>query len=395
MASNGLSALPRILRWVGAVALLASGVSFMLEGWTHLNSVEKYSAFFGFSLAVAGIGWSCRRFLGDETGAKMLLGIAGAAATVNFVQLGAFFYASISGAPVALPEFLQLQAPEWKSLILLTVVTIAGSVPILWSAFRALEPAARADTLAATSLLLNSAFLLPTRESDHMAALVLGGALLTSHAFKRVSGTGLMTKLLALVPIAVLAGRSLFYPVDHLFYACISFIAFALMFTLPRRLETDRSLKALFETSSCVPLIAGWINVNLAYTWIGGLETFLLISASLLALSFFVTYEGHLYRSAASVLGALAFVPEFVSGFELRTIVLSLLVPAGFAVLGYARRERCPFVAGVSAGSLLLLHHLWNAVRLHELNLWFILGVIGVIIVIVATIIEKKRGVRS
>lgn len=93
--------------------------------------------------------------------------------------------------------------------------------------------------------------------------------------------------------------------------------------------------------------------------------------------------------------GVAAFVQPFVWGFETHTIVLSLLVPAGFAVLGLVRRERFLFFTGVSAGSLLLLQHLWSAVRLHHLNLWFILGVIGVIIIIVATIIEKKHGVRS
>ncbi|MEQ1875421.1 MAG: hypothetical protein ABL958_02165 [Bdellovibrionia bacterium] len=385
------SNLPQVLRWLGVVAILGAGVSFMLEGWSTLNSVEKYSAFLGFSLVLSLCGWAARKYFNDETGAKTFFGTAAAAATVNFVQLGAFMYSSVIGEAVNLPEIFQLQAPEEKTLIGLITVTLAVSVPMIWTGFRAMVPKPSSEMLAGLFFLLNTMFLIPSREPAHMAWVILIAFALMAYVFRKLPILEGWPAALATVPFFVLVGRSLFHPADSVLYASLSFVSSILIFWIGGVASKNREASAFVQGISIVPMFFGWAYTADAYRALGARDTVLLVSTTLTVMSFMSAGGGGFYRGFASILGVLAFAPAFFySGFNVQAIVLSLAVSIIAIVLGYAKKEKIPFFTGLVAFAWFMVHHLWHAVRLQHLNLWFILGLIGVIILTGATVLEKK-----
>ena len=119
--------LPRLLRSIGAVSLLAAISIFLLQGWENGNDVYRYLLLLGHTVGLVIIGFASGRWLGESKGARLLLMIALASVPANFAILGAFMY---SQAPLDAFHVLYPSAAQWQvdSLNTALLVNVGGAV---------------------------------------------------------------------------------------------------------------------------------------------------------------------------------------------------------------------------------------------------------------------------
>lgn len=397
-SNQQFSNFPRIMRALGAVALVASGVAFLFEGWHSLTNFGKFGAFTAFLMALGAAGAFCSYVLREQKGARCFLGLAAAGVTVQAAQLGALTYALASPSSADLRSLMLYEATGAATLGLMVAIFLVLLMPVAGLGFAALART-QARFAAGLFLGLNALLLVPTRVDLHAFALGAAAVLVLLRAEREVfrgdasmaTTEGWILRAILAGPVLTLFGRELYYPVSQLAAGLLAHGAGAGLFVLAGTLLSLRKAFALPAQVVCMVLVGlGWLLLGQALH-LSPLLTWLPVSWSAIALSFYSAGTGQNYRSLGAV-GALAACvvglhheAAWLTGVNL---TLNGLLLAGVASqvreLSVLRSGVISFLAGVA-------YVLWSAAAAVEWNSWVGLAAIGAVALLGSSYLERNR----
>ncbi len=378
------ASVPVLLRYAGGAVLIASGVTFLLEGWATLGSLQRYFTFFTFVALLAVAGVFCSRALKEQKGARLFLGFATAAVPALFSQLGTILFdrTPLSGMVPA--------AFVGGSLLCASAVVLLGFSVLLRS------QASRASPLF---LLLNGLLVIPTRDNSVVPWLIWAGAALWVLMEASLRGRpesrtaeGLALRLILAIPVAILTGRAMLYASTDFLWAALSFLLAGAMFAALR--AYPGALGRFANKASAVPALVGWaflaetltIHLHEPATFI---VRWLAMPWILVLMSLAARSNGRWFRFLGAA-GALV-VGTFGLSIEASPWISASCAATGILLVaaGARDRERAPLFLGMAEVLMALLAHVGFALTFCMQKPWLSLAALGVVVVLLASILER------
>lgn len=410
--------LPRLLRWIGGIVLVASACSFVLHSWITMDAMRRYLTFLGFTGVLAAAGLFCGLKLREDKGARTFFALAAAFLPAHFLQLGAFLYHRVVGTPPGIPEFFVLQTPSLSVLL----ITLAVALPLLSAfAFLGFSSLARVEAAGLTGayLLANAALLIPTRNPDVIGLAALGLFLVLTGFVSRLSirsaimhtFDGAVARGMLFVPVFLLVVRNLtLYDLTSLLLSALATAAAIFSFSAARKvLKSDWSGRLAERTGFVLTAVAWYYFVDglLFNPALGSIAAYLeanrndamlplfaLPFAGLMAgISITIPERGAEYRRFAAWFAILAMVYQLFTVPGLISSLICVLTGAGTLVLAFETEERGLFYSGAFGLGAGLLYHLKYATELYALSPWLTLAIPGVLLILASSYIERNGAV--
>lgn len=402
--------LSSVLRKVALVVLMTAAGTFLFQGWSGWNSVERIVAFLGFTAALAATGAVCGFRYKDSKGARVSLGIAAAVIPVAFSQTGGLLYSMVASSLPQIPELLRFTAPSPTAAMLTAGAVVALLTPIAYAAFSVLG---RVEAKALTALYVagNLALLLPTREPNHigliaMILMMTAAAMdLTRFHTRPELRTleGGLSRVMMHVPFAILVVRNLaLYSVSTILISCLFALAAAFLFVVVPQIAADKDLARASQAISTIPAALAWIYFAQAMLFEPGAIAMLSrdfvipakalpVSLILVLMSLFTVGNGTRYRKTAAFLAVGAMVIELCTFPGVVSAFFCILTSVVCLSAGCVMEEKGLFNAGCVGLLLGVLYHLRYAIGLfHGLGPWVSLAVLGIGILIFSSYLEKN-----
>jgi hypothetical protein len=398
-------ALTRALRIAGAVLVVASASTFMLQHWQAGNDLIRYTMLVGQSLLLAAAAYFVGLTMREGRSARTFLALVLATMPVSFAVLGGLVYSQFHLEALApLPQYATWMAPSPQAALLAVAATLLVLVPLAVVSFVAL---ARKECKALSLAFIagNLLVLVPVRQPLTIV-LLAGLALLALLQLElgRFAGKAqldtLEGKLARVMPFgapAIMLGR-----VFHLYHAGAAFVggvlliaAAALWLLLAQTRNTIKRDVGAWIAAGCG--VAGWAlcwtelrhslgsDAQGVLCW--GLPAALLVGvAALRATTSRVALVG------ISTVGGLVTV-LIACAFDLDTVSALCCIVLGVAVAVWGASVRA--LLRTVSGSLVALFGLgvevWLAVQHDNLLRWASLTVVGVLLIIGSAYVERNR----
>jgi hypothetical protein len=407
---NHLFDLPRMLRSIGAISLLAAISIFLFQGWENGNDVYRYMLLLGHTVGLAMIGFASGHWLGESKGARLLLIIALASVPANFAILGAFMYsqASMDALNVVYPSVAHWKVDGLTTAIAANAVGVLILAIVSWLGFMVLSRKS-ALRLTVLFLLTNAALILPVRIPEVIALMLLVLTVIVAKQSLQSAGKdtalrtpeGMIARLLLYVPLGVIVGRNLWlYSADGFMFSILSVIVFILFRQVAMQLNRDSTLRKILEIGSVAPALTFGFGVCVValdvlsdpLVWL--LPVFAIsVSILLLELSTRVAKGALLYRRFAAALMSIAVVSNLVLFSSVATAAVCLAVGLAVLVYGYMVEQRIVFALGTITLLAGLIYQMQFAIDMFNLGSWGSLAALGVAAILVGSTIER-HGVK-
>jgi hypothetical protein len=407
---NQVFDLPRMLRSIGAISLLAAISIFLLQGWESGNDIYRYLLLLGHTVGLAIIGFASGHWLGESKGARLLLIIALASVPANFAILGAFTYAqaSLDAVNVVYPSVAHWKVDALSTAVMVNVGSVLILAPVVWLGFMVLS---RKSALRLTTLfmLTNAALLIPVRAPEYIAMLLFALTVLVAKQSLKsaVLDTGLRTsegiiaRLLLYVPLGVILGRNIWlYAADGFMFAVLSIIVFIMFRQVAIQLGRDSQFRKILEIGSVMPALAFGLGVCAVaidvlrdpLVWLFPVFA-VSVAVMLLELSTRVVNGALLYRRLAAALLSVAVVANLIVFSSVATAAACLLVGLLVLTYGYMVEQRIVFVLGTITLLAGLVYQMQFAIDMFNLGSWGSLAALGVAAILIGSTIER-HGVK-
>lgn len=403
---RSLPELTRVLRWGGGIALAAAAVAFMCQGVHSLTPMTRHWIMLAICSLLGLLGVVTGTVLNEEKGARAFLGFAAASFPVLTSQLGAMFFSLFGQPPLGMPKPLVFSVLTSAKVASVTGLTLAVAVPVSYLAFRVLARS-QAGLLTGVFTAANLLIMLPVRESVWIAAIIAAAAVGTywidrtrlGKDFRLYSFEGRVARWMLTVPLGVMVGRTLFYPVSATFISVMLALPGAYLAFHWGSAAKKESIRKLCRFTGLMGLGAGWLVFLLpvldSAAWGQGAKAYLILlpMAAMLGVQSLVARgpAGNNLRSAAAAVALLGVVVahlcEAVSMVSLVGIGVALAIVAAGTLAG----ERPVFVAGSLAAVVSLGNFALQAVRLHTGYAWVALALLGIGVIFSASLLEKGR----
>lgn len=399
-----LKSLPGVLRTVGALVLVASAATFLLQGWDEMSHIVRYFSFLVFTLTLACAGFFCGLRIKEDKGARTFLAVTAAVIPVHFCQLGALIYSTVARV-TNIPALLHWVAPSTFAALGTAAIGLVVLAPITLLAFAALARS-KAKPLAVAYLLSNALLLIPTRTPGLVGLLALGGFVVIA-MFERSmlrgdsalrTREGVLVRTLLYVPIMLMIGRSLnLYDVDQIFVGMVNAMAAIGMFRfVPAEIE-DRKNAEFVQGLSVIPAgISYYLLSGQLITMLGlGAEytipvQYLPFSVVLFCMSLASYGTGSSYRKAASLFAIGVVILQLLNFPGILASTLCVVVGMLATAYGYTLEEKATFFFGVVGLAAGLGYHLHFALELVTFMPWVSLAVAGIATVVASSYVERN-----
>ncbi len=403
-ARQRITELSRLLRGVGALVVLAAASTFLLQRWSLGDDLHRSWTLLAHTALLAAVGFACGIAIREDKGARTFLGLALAMVPVHFTVLGALVYSVFGEPPAGLPSYASWVAPGPGAVALGVAGNLAVLTPISAVALLAL---ARPAAWRLLPLLLpgHAVLLIPTRDPDHVAALVLALAPVLGWFELRVvprhaslhTAEGRYARLVLAAPVAMLIARNVhLYELSYFLSAALCFAVGLASFIQSRKLSAPRraaleglTLGALAGACSChavglrmvleLPPAALLPIAALSYA----------VAAA--SLSVLMTDLGPAYRltsASAAILGIVLNVLIFPG-----PLTSWLCVATSVAVIAYSAyvRQRMVLLTGAFGLLVGLSQQLHYAVDLFHRSQWIALALLGSTTILAASLLERHH----
>jgi len=408
-ASNQFSRfldLPRLLRSIGAMSLLAAISIFLFQGWENGNDVYRYLLLLGHTVGLAAIGFASGHWLKESKGARLLLIIALASVPANFAVLGAFLYsqAGLDALSVIYPSVAHWQVDSITTALYASLGGLVLLTPVVWLGFMVLARKS-ARRLSVIYVLLNVALLIPLRAPEYVAFMLLALTLIVARQSIKVAAgdtalrtpEGIIARLLLYVPLGVVLGRNLWlYAADGLMFSVMAAIVYLLFRQVSIQLPRDSRLRAFFESVSIVPVVALGVGVCSVVTDMFSNSAAMMfpvfavvVAALFLELSTRVANGALLHRRVAAAVLSAAMLANLLMFGSVATAAACLLVGLMVLTYGYFVEQRFVFFMGTITLLAGLIHQMQYAVDVFSLGSWGSLAVLGVAAILISSTIER------
>ncbi len=403
-----IALLTSLLRGLGATVIIAAAAVFLIRNWGYGNDIHRYLMLLGFTTLLSLAGFFCGLGLKDNKSARTLLGLCVAVVPVHFSVLGGLLYSQFpwDGSLGVLPNFAIWVAGDPVSALVTAGGALLVLVPLTYLSTLVLGRGG-AKEFSVIFLLANILLLVPSRDASIAALLVAGlsGVLVWAEVRLLQPKTAMKTRegcflrLMTAVPLVLIVTRNLrFYDYSALLLAAVLGALAAATFVLGPRLTLVESRKKMIEYCSVVPATGASILLTLEvmFTWQIQSEwiipSLLLPPAALcIGMSFLSIGDGTGFRRAgvvtalASGLLQLALCPGLLSS------LLCLLIGVTAVVYSCLVEQKIILSVGLISIICSLSYHLKYAVQLYSLSNWGILALTGLVIIILASLIEKNH----
>lgn len=401
-----ISRIGNLLRYTGICLLLLGVGSLLLQRWGLVNHLERYFLFLGFTGTVCGAGLWCGLRVGENKGARTLLGVVTALIPVHCAQIGALLYSQFGTNFSNHPSFLRWDPGNMTNALTALAVGLTAMIPMGYLSYAVLARR-YATPLCLLGFGVSGLLIVPTREPVAVSALVLAGiiaVLFAERRFLRISELStreaLTARAVPVIAMTLLIGRQYLYDPSSFFLGTLlGFVAVGLL-SSAKLLSPNRWAMVGVEFASLLcAMTAGWFCTS------GVLDSF------------------HLWKSVAApmIVGGPIVVGLTLMGFRARVLprlfhgnAATILMLTGFIELihfdpsGGFLALLCGIMAILWAcitekrvllyiGILLSIISLFDIVRLILMGLsadfwWITLSILGVTTIVGASYFERYFG---
>ena len=394
--------------YVGIAVLAAATGSFMFQRWGDMTHLARYLSFLVFTVGVCGAGLLCGLKIGENKGARTLLGVVVTLIPVHAAQLGAILFSRFGSpprSPVSYPSALYWSVSSLSDALIAVGVGVATLIPMAFMAYSVLARS-HARQLLMLGCGVSAALMIPTRDPMFVGMIMAIASACTLIGEARLSSVlelrtreGVIARSVPFLAVAMLIGRQCFlYNSTSLFLGIVCLIASAVAFEMVPRLKISGLVTTLSEHLS-VPLTAlGVFFVGDAILQGFDLSTSVfapLVIGMPMGIAFTVMAEraresSGVFRVASSVALFLTGLSELLSGSGVEAGVISLLIGIVALTVGSAAEKKGMFLAGAVLILLSLGRVCLDALGNISVSPWVILGVIGVGTIVSASYIERN-----
>lgn len=399
-------ALTRALRIAGAVLVVASASTLMLQHWQTGDDLMRYAMLVGQSLLLAAAAYFVGLTIREGRSARTFLALVLATIPVSFTVLGALVYSQFGvEAPRPLPHYASWIAPTPMSAVLAVAATLLVLLPLSVVSFVALaRKEARIFSLSFCAA--NALLLVPVREPIAIV-LIAGAALLAllqldTSRLARVpqldTVEGKLARLMPFVPPLILLGRSLhLYPIGAAFIGGVLLIVAAALWLCSARAESVLR-RDLAACSSALLALVGWASCwsQLGFAARGHAASILLLGLPVALAWFVAALRGAATRRVLIDCGTLFGLLTVLSASVIDGETLAAFCCIGLGVLvavwGAAVKERVRIAFGAVVALWGLAVQVWLAVHGDSLLRWGSLTAVGVLLIVGAAYVERHRA---
>jgi hypothetical protein len=397
-------ALTRALRVAGAVLVVASASTFMLQHWESSgNDLARYAMLVGQSLLLALAAYFVGLTVRDGKGARTFLALLLATMPVSFAVLGGLVYSQFHVEPLAsLPHYASWIAPTQASAVVAVLGTLVVLLPLGAVAFLALARK-HASSLGFAFFASNLSLLVPVREPSVIAGLlavvVLGLLLLDARRLGKLDTLeGWLARTAPFAAPLLMAGRVFhLYRPTALYLGALCLIAASAIWIVTARSEQPKH-RALGAWPSAILSLLGWALCWVELTRPHASEFVSLVSLGLpsAALLFVASTRARRSRVVLSMFSMVVLLFTAVLGpfYELSTIPIltCLLIGIAFAVSGAGSRSWHAMLIGGLVALFGLGAQVMLAVRADNLLHWGSLSAVGVALILGASYLERHKA---
>jgi hypothetical protein len=388
------------LRWTGAILIVLSAISFMLQGHEDLLPAYRYWIGLGLTLLLCAGGLVCARLFKETKGARIFFGLGTAFLPVQVSQVSAMIYAYWHGQAALQPQYRWLQFTDVSpAVIALDSIITAGLLVLVSYAGYAILARRQLKTLLWASVAGNLLLMLPIRDAGLTALMIAGLFVFLRRTEQRLHRDsrmrlpeGLAARTLVSLPLWIIIGRSLLHPGSYLLAIAISAIVLVFCIYDIRRYTQSAYIVYVCQWLGTVAAIVIWLIVLDRFGALSGsrLSALLPVAAILFVLSGRVEFHARLYRFASSVMAVLLAYGALLDQQALASVAA---VAAGIflTVAGIRHREKVPFVSGNLCVGGGMLFYAQYAVDLYATAPWISSIALGLLVILLASYIENRE----
>ncbi|HEY6560391.1 MAG TPA: hypothetical protein VI072_24070 [Polyangiaceae bacterium] len=400
-------ALTRALRIAGAILVVASASTFMLQHWQRSGSdLIRYAMLVGESLMLAAAAYFVGLSVREARSARTFLALVLAIIPVSFAVLGGLVYSQFHLEAVPhMPHYATWVAPSATSALLAVAGTLIVLVPLGVVSFTALARR-EARALSTAFFAANLLVLVPARE----AAVVVTLAGLCVLALLRLETTrfagkaqldtleGNLARAMVFVPPVIMLGRGL-----HLYRAGGAFVggvliiaAAAIGLVLPRVADAVKRDLGAWLASACG--VAGWALcwAELSPRLTSGAAGVLLCGLPAAVVCGLGAVRATHSRAALTGIATTAALVTvlFACAVDRGTLsgVCCIVLGVGVAVWGASVRALVRTASGALVALLGLAVQVWLAVHHDNVLRWVSLSAVGILLIVGSAYVERNRG---
>jgi len=394
-----------LLRFIGVSVLLVSAATLLMQRWDGLAHVTRYLSFLAFTATVCIAGIFCGVKIGENKGARALLGVVILLVPVHFAQLGALLYSRFGQSldSNSYPRYLFWDAPSLEVALVTTAVGLIALTPMMFVAFGVLARR-HSKALVGLSFLTGVGLIYPSRDPYVIGALVLALGLLCvqldkiffveSDARTREATLARATPYVTLG--IVVARQCLLYKTPMFAHGLVYTGASYALFTLAPRVVTSRVAIWFAEAAALVCAILAAVMFGGTLSSAVRLSDYATVMVTGLSLSVVLSGVATKAREAKGLYRAISFfccvtigaIHVFqVSNMErvVNGLVCGIIIVAWSCLI----ERRSLLIAGLLLVGCGCVDAVGVAVRSIDVSPWFFLGMVGLLTVLAASYVER------
>jgi hypothetical protein len=403
-----ISRIGMALRYVGIAVLLAATGSFMFQRWGDMTHLTRYLSFLIFTVGVCGAGLLCGLKIGENKGARTLLGVVVTLLPVHAAQLGAIIFSQVGSATTtsgSYPSALYWSVSSLSDVLIAVGVGVATLVPMAFMAYSVL---ARSHALQLLTLGcgVSAALMIPSRDPVVVGAIMalasactLIGEIRFASVLELRTREGAIARSVPFIAVGMLIGRQCFlYGATSLFTGLVCIVGGAIAFELVPRLRISSLVTTVSEHLSVYLVGLGGFFVgdaviqgfDLSGSALAPLVIGLPMGAAFTVMAERARESTGVFRFASAATLFTTGVVELMNGSGMEAGVVSLLIGIVALTVACISERRGMLLAGVALITLSLGRVLLEAFGTVSVSPWVILGVIGVGTIVGASYIERN-----
>lgn len=399
--SHGLTArITSYLRWIGAILIVVSAISFMLQGHEEILPASRYWIGLGLTLLLCAGGLVCAYLFHETKGARIFFGLGAGFLPVQVSQVSAMIYAYWHGQAALQPEYRWLQFTDVSPAIIALDFIITAVLLVLVSyASYAMLARKHLSTLLWATWTGNALLLLPLRDASVMSVVIAGLFVFLRDTERRLHrdsrmrlAEGLAARALVGLPLWIIIGRSLLHPASYPLAIVLTAIVVVFGVFDIKRYTQSRIILYIGQCLGTLGAVSIWLMTLDRFAVNAGSQQWVLlpVTAILFALSGQVEFHARLYRIVGSLL---ALWLCYGAMLEQQTLAPIFAIAAGIVltVAGMHYREKLPFFSGNLCVTGGLLFYWEYAIGFYADAPWMSSIGLGLLVILLASYIENRE----
>lgn len=381
-----------LLRGLGIVCICWAATSFLFEGWNNFNGLEKYLIFFGFITTLFALGEAFRK--SSDSLDKIFSSLFLALSPAISAQLGSFL---IDGdSKIDFPSlFSPSPLPDGSPLKFICITSFIFLVAMMYRSSQRLKsssPLPDLIYLVTAQLVILVPLRTPEFHAIGLLSIFVSFMLIERNVIFDNIGS-VANSLIRLAPFIFLLGRASLYQSNTTLEIATCLIISLLTFVnIPKYFKESSVINVASVIGYISVIVMGheMANFNLWYKY-----EWTLIVTEILLMVYLTCFRRSLKIGFffISILAWFNFLQMAVKSDDLTLLSITLSIALPLAILLLSLSFKYAF--GCANSVLLLISALaylgYQMIKLPVMNMWMVMGVLGIVLLLVSFLIEKPH----